>query len=177
MKKEIWKDIEGYEGLYQVSNLGRVKSLSRIVNSGNGKMLTKEIILTAAIGNHGYYVVRLSKDNVGKCFTVHSLVANAFLEKKYEVNHINGIKTDNSLDNLEWTTRAKNARHSYRLGLKIPINGEKCKKSKLKTDDVLDIRNLYRYKKYSQVQIAEIYKVSDRTIFDIVHHKSWKHIK
>ena len=113
--QEIWKDIAGYEGLYQISNLARVKSLERILWNGHGFHLRKEIILKNVIANHGYNVVNLRKAK-GLVHTVHRLVAIAFIHNphnKPEVNHINGIRHDNSISNLEWVTSAENKQHAY----------------------------------------------------------------
>lgn len=111
--KEIWKDIPGYEGLYQVSNLGNVKSFF------TGKLLKKLPHST------GYLAVVLYKDRTSKRRTVHRLVAMAFLpnpESKLTVNHKNGNKHDNSVDNLEWATHKENQRHAVKTGLKVGIN-------------------------------------------------------
>ena len=114
---EIWKDIPGYEGLYQVSNLGRVKSLSRIVNYGGRKRKTTEKILKQNISRR-YNSVQFQK--CGKTITVHRLVANAFIsnpENKPQINHINGIRADNRAENLEWCTQSENQKHAYKIGL------------------------------------------------------------
>lgn len=98
MKKEIWKDIKGYEGLYQVSNFGRVKSLV------NNKGQYREKILNPIIGN-GYYRVRLFKNKQNKLYSVHRLVAEAFIpnpDNLPQVNHRDENKLNNSVDNLEW---------------------------------------------------------------------------
>jgi hypothetical protein len=118
--KEIWKDIKGYEGLYQVSNLGKVKSLNRYITNKNnkqqyynGKMLSGNI-------RHGYLKLTLSKDNIQKTIPIHILVAKTFIpnpENKPEVNHIDGNKSNNCVNNLEWCTRSENELHAYRNGL------------------------------------------------------------
>ena len=109
---EVWKDIPGYEGLYQVSNLGRVKSLPRLRYNGNTWYLTKEIVRKPCIGEQGYERVTLSKDKVKKTHLVHRLVAIAFIpnpENKPEVNHIREFeKRNNCVDNLEWATSEEN---------------------------------------------------------------------
>lgn len=129
---ENWKDIKGYEGFYQVSNLGRVKSLERDVYCQDGTFHhLKEKILVAALDGSGYPFVNLFKNGKMKNINVHRLVAMAFLpnpENKPQVNHKNEIKTDNSVSNLEWctvsynvnygtrTARAVQNRKSYKLG-------------------------------------------------------------
>ena len=114
---EEWKDIKGYEGIYQVSNLGRIKSLERIDNS-NHKVKGK--ILKIIPENRGYSVVNLCKDGKCKTYKVHRLVAIAFLENpdnKPQVNHIDGNKKNNSILNLEWVTAEENINHAWDTGL------------------------------------------------------------
>jgi hypothetical protein len=124
---EEWKDVSGFEGSYQVSNLGRVRSLTRLVNrKGNIKRELKGQILKGDINKYGYVNYRLWKDNKLKNITGHRLVCIAFLdnpENKKEVNHKNGIPDDNRLDNLEWCTRSENTLHAIKTKLqrgKIP---------------------------------------------------------
>lgn len=107
--QEIFKDIQGYEGVYQVSNLGNVKSYK----NKDGK------ILIPSPNNYGYQRVGLRCNNRKLC-SVHRLVAEAFIsnpENKKEVNHINGIKTDNRVQNLEWSTHSENIIHAHKTGL------------------------------------------------------------
>ena len=117
---EIWKDVEGYEGLYQVSNLGRVRSLY------TNRQLKK--ISTST----GYHAVGLYKDGRSKRCSVHRLVAQAFLpnpERKATVNHKNGDKHDNCADNLEWATHEENQRHAVQTGLWVNANHKNNKLS------------------------------------------------
>ena len=124
LKIEIWKDIEGYEGIYQISNFGAIKSLARSVNHGHSiKQLVPECILKPRIYNTGYYYIVLCKDGKKKNFTVHGLVAKYFIENKDNkeyVNHKNGVKTDYSIENLEWNTMSENRLHAFRTGLQKP---------------------------------------------------------
>ncbi len=134
MKKEVFRDVLGYEGLYQVSNYGRVKSLERknIFYCGLRKehleRPTKEKILNYNKSNRGYLQVCLTKDGKSKTYTVHRLVAKAFLpnlKNKKQVNHIDGNKENNSIDNLEWVTSSENNKHAFITGLNKPHNMRK----------------------------------------------------
>lgn len=124
---EEWMDIKNYEGLYQISNIGRVKSLERFVQcSGNGKRLIKENIMKGSINNHGYNIIYLSRKQKFQTKSIQRLVALHFIpnpENKPQVNHINGIKTDNNVDNLEWNTASENLLHALKIGLKVTKKG------------------------------------------------------
>ncbi len=115
---EVFEDVKGYEGFYQISNLGRVKSLPQ---QGSG-WFGKTHILKQRIGGGGYWVVGLTKSKVQIPTMVHRLIATAFIpnpENKKFVNHKNGIKTDYRIENLEWCTSSENAIHSWANGLSV----------------------------------------------------------
>lgn len=118
---EEWRDVVGYEGLYQVSNLGNVKSLDRLVICEDGFIRRMKGGLLKQQINRGYMNVRLYKNGVGKTVKVHRAVAMAFIdnnEKKPTVNHKDGNKTNNCVDNLEWFTHKEQTRHAIETGLK-----------------------------------------------------------
>lgn len=119
--EEIWKDIEGYEGLYQVSNIGRVKSLSRLHKNRFSSYATKDTILKPRKNGHGYLTVALYDANrIRHDFRVNRLVANAFINNEKDcpvVMHINNIKTDNRVDNLKWGTYRENTIQAEHDGL------------------------------------------------------------
>lgn len=118
---EVWKDIKGYEKIYQVSNFGKVKRLTFI--NGNVK-LQKERMSTPTNNGHGYLIVGLSKNGKRKNFYVHRLVAETFLDNLNnlpQVNHKDGNKKNNRVDNLEWCTASENQIHSYKV-LKTKYN-------------------------------------------------------
>lgn len=115
---EIWSDVLGYEGLYMVSNLGRIKSLPRLVIHGNGKRyFTKERILipqNRIAKGLVYKKIDLTKNKITKQLSIHRIVCEAFIsnpEKKLCVNHINGNPSDNRMENLEWVTHKENTNH------------------------------------------------------------------
>ena len=116
MENEIWKDIKGYEGIYQVSNLGRVKSLSRKIEPTDGKRpyWMKECIMKQYKEKTGYMSVKLCKSNVHKSQLIHRLVAQAFHPNPNglrEVNHKDEDKTNNHVNNLEWCSTSYNVKY------------------------------------------------------------------
>lgn len=145
---ENWKDIAGFEGKYQVSDLGRVKCLGYYIEvTTRFKTYTRSVsakIINGRVNNFGYLVVELQK---GNAFQVHRLVAEAFIpnpESKRTVNHIDGNKQNNSLSNLEWNTYSENIVHAYKTGLKTVKKGSdhhhygKCRGESINKKLVLD---------------------------------------
>jgi len=175
LSNEIWKDIPGYEGLYQISNKGRVKSLLKTVRLGrNTKIIPEKIIKTK--NKDRYQGCSLSKNSVGKKLMVHRLVAESFVpnpENKPQVNHKDGNKDNNSADNLEWVTVSENAIHAFDNSLRTGVKGEKNNFSKLTIDQVFEIRKLLRSRTMLQREIAKIYNVTPSAISDIYSGKSW----
>lgn len=118
MSEEIWKDIAGYEGYYQVSTYGRVRSLDRMVNKWDGKRLSCGRILSLATNLKGYQFIYLCKDGKQKMFTIHRLVATAFIPNPNgypHVNHIDENKMNNRVENLEWCTARYNNTYGNRI--------------------------------------------------------------
>lgn len=124
LPNEEWKDIKDFEGLYQISNYGRVKSLGRMIKhdgSYSGYISIKECIRKARRDKHGYWYLNLNKNSVSKTKKLHRLVAEHFLEKvhgKEQVNHIDGNKDNNAISNLEYCTPSENNKHAFKIGLK-----------------------------------------------------------
>lgn len=116
---EEWRDIPGFEGIYQVSNLGRIKSLSRTLWNGNAFHQHQEIIMKPSLDCNGYYLVGLRKDKKYEYERVHRLVAKAFLPNPngYRVvNHIDANRSNNHVSNLEWCTHKHNTHHAIKKG-------------------------------------------------------------
>ena len=137
MNKEIWKDVVGYEGLYQVSNFGRVKSLSKFVNNNpKSKSIgyyTKEKLLKYFDNAKGYKLVKLYKNDENYTKKVHRLVAQTFIPNPNnlpQVNHIDGNKENNYVNNLEWCTNKENAIHAVKNNLRKKLIGKDNKLSK-----------------------------------------------
>ncbi len=196
--EEIWKDIKKYEGLYQVSNLGRIKRI-RFINNVTNKP-QERIISVNKIDNLGYRTTCLCKNNKRKYKRVHRLVAETFISNPNNlpcVNHIDGNKTNNTISNLEWCTHSQNTSHALSNGLidnakhriavknNMKIAHEYCKKhhlyggehhhnAKLKEKDVIEIKRIYKNQEMLIKQIALTYGVSTSTISRIIHKKSWQ---
>lgn len=126
MEEEIWKDIKGYEGLYQASNFGRIKRLEALLPDKNGnKHYSPEKILKPWKHKSGYQLIGLNKYGCRKAKLIHRIIAEAFIENphdKPQINHKDGDKTNNCVSNLEWVTNSENQRHKiYTLGKKTPL--------------------------------------------------------
>ena len=166
LEGEIWKDVVGYEGLYAVSSLGRVKSIR------NNKIRAQYV-------NNGYLTLNFYNDNC-KHFTVHRLVAQAFIpnpENKPQVNHIDCDIENNRVSNLEWVFAFENVRHAIENNLKPSYLGVQNPKVKLTEVLVLEIRRLYESGVYkNNLEISKVYNVTESTINDVVKRRTWKHI-
>lgn len=172
--QEIWKEIKGYEGYYQISNLGKVKSLCRKIQNGNKFNLRKEIILKNSINSVGYYTVTLYKNNKSTVKLVHVLIAETFIpnpESKPQVNHIDGVKLNISVENLEWVTRSENIQHAYDTGL-TKNKGESHYLSKITVADKSKIKELVK-SGISQRKIAKQFGVNQSQISRINADKAW----
>ena len=177
--EEVWVPVLGFEELYEVSNKGRVKSLKRFNPlSGRTGRWYPERILGIATDKDGYQTVNLCKNGKGKPYKLHRIVLSSFDEQMLDlqVNHIDGNKQNNCLDNLEWSTASNNTRHAYEIGLKSQV-GSKNNQSKLTEEKVLEIVELFKTTKLTNKEIADMYDIkSDETIRRIKIRKSWTHV-
>lgn len=164
---EVWKEIRGYEGIYEISNKGVVRRMSYNLSKG--------------VTYDGYPLVILTRAGKRSTKTIHRLVAEAFIdnpENKPAVNHKDGVKSNNALDNLEWATYSENTLHALRTGLKDKSwqDGEKNCSSKLTVEQVLDIREKCKTMKVAKVHRDFYPEMHYNTIYGIKIRRLWKTI-
>jgi len=177
MENEIWKDIKGYEGFYQVSNFGRVKSLNRIIIHGNNTINRNGKVLKPYTSNKGYLVVDLYN---GKRFAVkvHRLVGLTFIPNPLnlpQINHKDCNNQNNYVDNLEWCDNSQNQLHAYANGLHEIKYGENSPRGKLTNIQAEEIRALKG--KISLRKIGEIYGISHKSVLNIFNNKTYNNGK
>lgn len=178
---EVFRPIKGYEGLYEISNHGRVKSMPKTWNRKSGKVfrVKSESEIKIAKVDNGYPRVTFCHGTVRKSFSVHRLVADAFLDNPNNfpvVNHKNSKRDDNYFENLEWTTYSGNAQHAFDSGGRARPKGESNPQSKYSDRDIRIIRKLYEDGHYSQREIGEMFEDNQNNISRIVLRQRWKHI-
>jgi len=176
---EVWSGIEGFPS-YQVSNLGRVRSLDKWANHRRGAQFIKGKILKPELTKRGYYAVTLYSigKNVRSHCCIHVLVAKSFVlntSNKPFVNHNDGCKTNNISSNLEWATNSENVQHAFDTKLTIALKGSQCHISKLKEDQIITIRERIKNKE-PHALIAKDYGVSKSLISHIKRGKAWNHV-
>lgn len=168
-KTEIWKDIPGYEELYQASDLGRIKSFPK-----------HTIVFYKILKNNnsnGYLTVKLCKNKQVKTKKAHRLIGLTFIpnpENKPHINHKRGIKTDNRVTEIEWNTILENNIHAFKLGLKKPKKSIDCNFTKLSEYEIKQIKE--NKNNFNQRELGELYNVSQSNISYIVNNKTWKKI-
>lgn len=177
---EIWKDIPDYEGYYQVSNLGRVRSLDRtltLTSRGATYSRTKKGCVLAPSLQRGYYFVSLYRQLKPFRIAVHALVAQAFIgdrPKGFQVNHLDGNKLNNSFDNLEYCSPKENTRHAHATGLCDSKIGDNHHAAILRSVDIPVILDRLRRGDTCQ-KVADDYGVARYSITAISKGKLWKH--
>ena len=166
------KDIKGYEGDYKINEMGEVFSVKY--------NRTKK--LKPRISHDGYVWYNLCKNGKQKTCRANRLVAENYIDNpknKPTVNHIDGNKLNNAVDNLEWSTRKEQMEHAYKLGLKEPVRGTNQGNSVLTEEQVKEIREIYKAhsKEFGMRALSKKYNVSEPCIFRCVKGKTYKNIK
>lgn len=173
--QEVWKPVIEYEGLYEVSSFGRIRSLTRktrgrweTLKTNHGKILSPEL----TSHKKPYQRVGLCKNGKCKRYFAHRLVATHFCEGSGEtVNHIDGVKTNNHYENLEWCSSRENKKHACKNDL-IP-KGPNCYNAKFTWETVQEIRKKYEKNKYGHKRLAKEYGVSRSVMWSLVTGKSY----
>lgn len=173
------KPIKGFESLYEITDKGEIISLPREKPTPTSKYISKMKISKGYKNKKGYLVFDFRYVG-GRCIPVHRLVAEAFIpnpENKPQINHINGIKTDNRVENLEWCTNGENQKHAFANGLQKGSFGHP--NSKLKYDDVIYIKNNYHkgIRGSGMRFLAKKFDVSVKTIQQILDGRSYKKVQ
>lgn len=168
---ETWQFVPGFEGEYEVSTLGRLRS----------HVLGQQRILRCAPDSRGYIPVFLYGKRQRKRYWLHRLIAEVFIpnpQQRREVNHKNGNKSDCRVENLEWVSRSQNIRHAYENGLVkyVGKRGADSNKAVLTNEQVLQLRKLYEEREYTQRELAEMFNISRSTVYQILKRRSWSHI-
>lgn len=178
--EEIWKSVVGYEGLYEVSNFGRIRALARAYCDKNGRVSNiKERIMKQPLSNTGYHHTALRKNGISVTRNLHRIIAEAFIpnpDNKPCINHINGDKSDNTLINLEWVTHAENIQHAGATGLmKFGINHHG---SKLDEEKVRFIRENVTTNggDLTYEELGRMFNVSRHSLQCVVYRRTWKRV-
>jgi hypothetical protein len=180
MKRELrficeeWLPCPNYETSYEVSNLGRVRSIDRV--SGKRKGIVKGKILVQTPNRRRYLEVRLFNNGESIPKIVHRLIAKAFISNPNDlpqVNHKDGDKKNNSVVNLEWITNSENQKYAYKLGLQPSRAGENNNKAKITDKDVTLLKQLYN-SGMSIIQVSNSTNINMSTIRQIIYGRTWK---
>lgn len=173
---EVWKEIEEFEGYYLISNFGRVFSTSKLrsVNFEKGKSqrLGRNLILSPYKTKNGYLQISFKLYPINKKRYIHRLVAKAFIsnpDNKKQINHLDGNKSNNRVENLEWCTNQENRNHAVKNFLQ---------KTLLNKKQVLEIRSKFIPRKYPAIKLAKEYGVSKSCIQGVLYNltKTWENI-
>lgn len=177
--EEEWRNVAGYEGHYEVSNLGRIKSMDRILQNKNGKRCRwKARIMTPGKDKCGYEHLSLNLNGKRQPLQVHRIVATAFIpnpENKPQINHIDCRKANNAASNLEWSTHDENIQHAVKNSLHR--RGAENGNAKLTESSVSEMRSKYKTGKFSQADLGREYGIAATTICQILSRKRWGHIE
>lgn len=173
IENEEWIPVKGYEESYEISNMGRVRSLPR-------KGSPNVNYLKASSDDSMYKIVGLIKVKGAKSKTtkIHRLVAEHFIPNPFnlpEVNHKLGNKNDNRASELEWCTHQRNIKHAFEIGIKSQI-GSKCPRAKIKEQDAIDIRRKFSPLIYTRKMLAREYNISEASVKKILNRTNWSHV-
>lgn len=175
---EIWKPVVGYEGVYEVSNLGRIRSLERVIIKKSGQVCRIKPFEKKLSSWGTYLFCHFMLNGKNKTITVHRLVSLAFVPNPlnhYSIDHLNGDCQDNRACNLEWCSLSKNTRRQWKLGKAKPPRGENAGSSILNESQVREIR-----KRHSEGEactaLAPYFGVKPSTIFSVVRRENWRHV-
>lgn len=175
---EIWRPVPGWEGLYEISNHGRLKTLQRRFLRHGITRYWPEKIKKFSSCKKGYRISRLTHNERGQTVKLHRLVATVFIRPpllREEVNHKDGVKSNNVVTNLEWVTAKENAQHAVRTGLRVAAKGESHGRAKLREVDIPVIRALLATGEGVTI-IAKKFNVSTGPIAGIKQGKLWTHV-
>lgn len=179
LPNEQWISIIGYEGLYMVSDLGRIKSIFREVKGLGGKThFFPEKFLSFKIDKFGYHRVQLRKNSSAKNFSVHRLVAIHFIENPNnlpQVNHKKGDKSDNRKSELEWCTASQNKKHSYDELNHVRMRGERNGMTKITPQIIAAVKESYLESKSFSIT-GKKFGISNTHAWRIVRNKTWQHL-
>lgn len=179
LPNEKWIDIYGYEGLYMVSDLGRIKSIFRQVDGLGGKIHSfPEKLLSHQVDKFGYHRVPLRKNSKAKYLSVHRLVAQHFIPNPFnlpQVNHKKGNKSDNRATEIEWCTASQNKKHSYDELNHARMRGERNGMTKITPEIIKSVKEAYN-KLQSFKLTGNQFGISNTHAWRIVRNKTWEHL-
>lgn len=184
---EIWSAVVGMDATHEVSNMGRVRTIARSYAGGRKRlcgdrsvMKIRQRILDPYMGPRGYLLVSMCANRRSNVRVLHRVVAETFIgpapSPRHQVNHVDGNKLNNRVDNLEWCTPQENSQHAYDMGLKQPSQGMAHGRAKLTDENVREIRKLLR-EGLSQRKIAKRFGVASPQINRISLRKAWSHLE
>lgn len=177
--QERWLPVVGYEGLYEVSDMGRIKSVARVIQRKGGRVnpIPKKILKPITAGKR-YPMANLYSEAKMRSHLWHRIVAEAFLgpcPEGHQVAHNDGNPFNNKLANLRYATVLENNHDKFKHG--TVLRGEQIGISKLTPEKVIEIRRLYASGRYSQQALADMFGVWQTVVSSIVLRKTWKHIE
>jgi hypothetical protein len=178
VSEEVWKDVVGYEKLYQVSTKGRIRSIPRKVPCRYGKFrVSPGKILKPTLWSKLWHVDLYKRGNPNTCL-IHRLILESFIgpcPEGMECCHWDGDTSNNRLDNLRWDTHKNNCQDQIRHG--TTLRGDKNGMAKLTEGDVITMRKMYQAGRTSLRKVAELFNVSHQTVYRIINKTTWKHVK